>query len=828
MFPIENSSQLKKNNISIITRLRGPSNTLNNIKNITSPCLENSQYTMFISSNPSNKLFVSKQPISSKILNEKIKSSQNNFTNIFPSLSSFNFDKVYNEKQSLSLIYNEEIKSNINDLFYKKNCCIFFFGPESSGKSYILRGGDGKNEKEPGMLTRVINDILNIISVNNNFIIKCSAYQIYMDNIYDLLSNDINQLNIKKDFNASKDGFINTYIEGLIKRKINNKQEYDLSIREAINNRKNLNKILCINDNKKRSHLIITIYLTQNNNIISQIDFVELASSNFGILNDNDDYNCLFTENNNKFFKNVSKVFNSIAENIICLSKGCISNNDSILTLALKRTMRPTSNIIFMNCVVPWEFPLSHSFSAVKYSNMIYCHCNENNRNGVFNLINNNDKNKIKEFLNNLTIDEKIIPKKTIPSKNKKNIQKSNTNIKKIPIKNKSNSTKNPIIKYNKKYKKNDNLKKNNIRINKYGRLSEQDLRLKKLNESLKEIETKHSELIQKINNDTQIYDSSRYYKDLYLTENNNISNDNGLNNRSDLFNQKNYFDLFQSMKSENFNEENEFDKIKLNQTTLKTDNIILKEDINHLTEMNKKLENELNEQRNRNIQLMNENENLNQKLISMESLLNEYKSLNEKSKINEASLEKSYNDRLILQTQVCDTENNLKKIEEEKSNLEIKYNVILKQHEELKQNYDLIYNEYNNMKEVHEDELGKIEEKIDFLVKEVEKLQNENSILIKENEQQRLEKNAIILQKDNFKEKFEDQKSKNDILSGKILEIEEEFKKLKDEKLNEEQINKNKEKNKKTKNIAKIKIVNELQSKIKSYREQRLKNDKE
>ena len=224
----------------------------------------------------------------------------------------------------------------------------------------------------------------------------------------------------------------------------------------------------------------------------------------------------------------------------------------------------------------------------------------------------------------------------------------------------------------------------------------------------------------------------------------------------------------------------------------------------------------------------MNENENLNQKLISMENLLDEYKSLNEQSKINEASLEKSYNDRLALQTQVCDIENNLKKITEEKSNLEVNYNVLLKQYDELKQNYDLIYNEYNNMKEVHEDELGKIEEKIDFLVKEVEKLQNENSILIKENEQQRLEKNAIILQKDNFKEKFEDQKSKNDILSGKILEIEEEFKKLQNEKLNEEQINKNKEKNKKTKNIAKIKIVNELQSKIKSYREQRLKNDKE
>ena len=825
---LENNFQPKKNNISIITRLRAPSN---NNKNITSPFLENSQYTMFTSSKPSNKLFISKQPINSKILNETlIKTPQNNYMNIFPNLSSFTFNKVYNEKHSLDLIYKEEIKNNINDLFYKKNCCVFFFGPESSGKSYVLRGGDAQNEKEPGILTRVINDILNVISINKFFIIKCSVYQIFMDNIYDLLSNDINQLNIKEDLNNSNGDFCNTYVEGLIKKNINNKQEYDLIIREAINNRKNLNQVLGINNNKKRSHLIITIYLTENNYTLSQINFVELASSNFGILNDNDDYNYIANENNNNLFKNTSNVFNSIAENIISLAKGCISNNDSILTLALKKTMSPTSNIIFMNCVVPWEFPLSDSFTAVKFSNMIYCKCYENNQNDIFNLIDNNDKNKIKEFLNNLTQNENQIPEKITPPKNIQNMQKNNINNKKNTNKNKIDSTRKQIINDKLKFKKNNNMKNynnNNLKINKNEKLSEQDLRLKQLDESLKEIEAKNSELNQKINNDIPINDNSKYYKDLYL-ENNNISNNIDINNRSDFFNQKSYFDLVQSVKSVNFNDENEFDKMKQNQTTLKTDNIILKEDINHLTEINTKLENELKEQRNRNLQLMNENEDLNQKLISMENLLDEYKSLNEQSKINEASLEKSYNDRLALQTQVCDIENNLKKITEEKSNLEVNYNVLLKQYEELKQNYDLIYNEYNNMKEVHEDELGKIEEKIDFLVKEVEKLQNENSILIKENEQQRLEKNAIILQKDNFKEKFEDQKSKNDILSGKILEIEEEFKKLQNEKLNEAQTNKNKEENKKAKNVAKIKIVNELQAKIQNYKEQRLRNDKE
>ena len=50
-------------------------------------------------------------------------------------------------------------------------------------------------------------------------------------------------------------------------------------------------------------------------------------------------------------------------------------------------------------------------------------------------------------------------------------------------------------------------------------------------------------------------------------------------------------------------------EKIKQKDYILKSDSIIFREDINRLTDINNNLENELIKQRNRNIELANENE---------------------------------------------------------------------------------------------------------------------------------------------------------------------------------------------------------------------------
>ena len=81
---------------------------------------------------------------------------------------------------------------------------------------------------------------------------------------------------------------------------------------------------------------------------------------------------------------------------------------------------------------------------------------------------------------------------------------------------------------------------------------------------------------------------------------------------------------------------------------------------------------------------------------------------------------------------------------------------------------------------------------------------------------------NNISKQRDDYKEKYNEQKNKNDLLCVKINEIENEFNDMKKEKMNEEYYRLKFEEYKKNKNENKMKIVNELQNRIQKYTEQR------
>ena len=277
--------------ISIITRLRGANSTKLN-EQYNSNSLSNLQYTIFTQKNtsPSDILYISERPLDTSKINEILNSKEK-----IINLNCFNYDKVYPESYSLDLIYQQTLQNPINDLFYKKNSCMLFFGPTLGGKSYLLRGSQNRNENESGLLTRAIKEIFQRIEFNSNFCVKIAVYQIYLNKIYDLLSNDNNpQLTIDNKYGELNNSF-NVNILGLTKKEIKNSNEYDNNLREAINNRRNLSHFFGINDIKQKSHFIISIFLennveNDNNEYIpfSQFDFVELVSSNFGLLNENE------------------------------------------------------------------------------------------------------------------------------------------------------------------------------------------------------------------------------------------------------------------------------------------------------------------------------------------------------------------------------------------------------------------------------------------------------------------------------------------------------------------------------------------------------------
>ena len=369
---------------------------------------------------------------------------------------------------------------------------------------------------------------------------------------------------------------------------------------------------------------------------------------------------------------------------------------------------------------------------------------------------------------------------------------------------------------------KNQNQRNSNsnfVRINNsYNELNEssrmtypQELKIKELENKLKFLEEKSFENTQRL----EEMRTNQENLNATINTNNNNNNNNNMNYPNNNNNVNNV--------TISYLPDAEVEKIKQEQATLKSDNIIFREDINRLTDLNQHLENELIEQRNRNIELANDNEQILQEKNKIEKELKAALETIEKNKLKETSLEQYYNERLMLQNKMRDNETELRKTQEEKSKYEIDFKVLQARFNELQIKNEKLNEEYNENKKKHNDEINKIEEKIDILMKEIEKLQKENSNLRLDNDKKINEINNISLQRDNFKEKFDEEKKKNELLCEKIGEIENEFRILQNDK-NEEMMNKYKyQEIKKNRNETKNKIISELQSRIQNYKNQRL-----
>ena len=922
MNSFQNSPSLTYHNVSIIVRLRGPDGIINQIpeiqnkKNSKSPSQKktfqrlnsrikttktpeknknqktnisngldsDSKYTMFTSKNPSNLLIVSNKPITGKAINENFitKNDLYDFSqSILKETSLLEFDKVYNEISSIDKIYNENIKDNITNLIHGKNSCIFFFGPIDSGKSYLLRGSaDQKINNEQGLLSRAIIDIFSLVdlskqanfNLNNklngkqNFIVKISVYQVYMDNVNDLLDHETRKIKLEQYYD---DNIVNCNLIGLTQKEIRSKYEYDLVIKDSIHNRKTLMQKLRVKDIKRKSHFVISISLEKREKNIddnnkftnetaienySQIDFVELCSSNFGLiseLNDNDESQGAL------LYRNTSKTFNSICDNIVSTCENTTPKTESKLTMCLKKTLQYNSNVVFINCINPFEYPLNYSFKSLKFGNWLrnqILNNKENNivknrysneddniqnllGNQIYNTSNNNEMNNYNNDINNIM---------TLPNQNKSFNQRTDinnsVNLSGLPNKNESFNT----------------MPNYSSRRN-FSPLNQNIPNIKNDNEYYPNEE---NEVKMIRNNIRRQMSSNSPYKDNII--NNNLNNSNKLieNENNDNLNNPNFFsspndrklrtiqNSIKEMEDKSFemmqkkeelkNEQNtNFNPISkslnINSTnlpqeyaTLKSDNILYKDDINRLSKDNKVLLDQLNEERKRTMDLACCNDRLLNEKCNLENELRITKDNLEKYKSCGNGFEEIFKQKLSAESKVKDTEIELNNIKNEKSKYEIEYKVLLTRYEDICRKFENLNCEMCKSQQCHNQEICKIEDKVNSLLIEVDKLQNENNILKKNYDGQRNEIN-ILQQKNNIlNEKYEDAKRQNSILNDKLRDMEINYKTLIKEKELEEMLKRKEEENKRNKMESKAKLVNDLQNKIQNYRNQRLikKND--
>ena len=934
----ENTSLSTNDNIKIITRLRGSdkyskyskllklsdnfnmniSDLLENLSKIPSTNKNKSasisklkddlKYTMFTSGESSKIMLVSQKPIKGATINEALKVCDNLYefhNSILNETSILEYDKIYNETNSLEQIFNEIINDNITQLFHKKNSCVFCFGPTSGGKTFLLFGENNdinniknnknnkyhylncnkenkkdKNEKmNKGLIKSSINKILNLIKINkqgneissntkNKYELKISVYQIYFDKIFDLLSKDIKKINLETNYDENK--ILNSNLVGLTDVEIRNIQDYEKVIKEIEINRKNLSRNLKVKNINKNSNLIVSLKLRKKiqnrvgNNIIdnysadyfSQIDFIELISSEIGITDKYGDSNDLSFEYS--LFENTKNTYDSMIDNIACANYGITPSKESTLTLSLKNTLKANSNIIFFNCVIPWEFPIDNSFKALKFTTWLrnqVINEGENFNGETNNLINKNLFNSINEsnnsnnyhFQNNSHFINNY--KNPILGENmNNNININNT----FPIINNSNSQSysinNEINEEEKEYNSNYIDEENNIKLMRNH--SSKLLINKNMNKSY--------EFGKNRNNKSQLMDNNFQNKTSYININENITpkdktmqsleqtlkelEDKKLEIENKMYEDKyNINNMTNELKPNNSNNNFQFSPnnvmspevllMKEQQDILRSDNIIMKEDINHLNELNQNLENEVAQNRDIISQLKSENEKLIEENSKLKTVLKDYDG-NNYTKLyitgqntKDEFLQKYFDEKYILINKLKELEKNCDILQKERTQYEIDYKVLSTKYNEIIKKYEKNNLELINIRQIHDNELYNIDNKINDLSKEVEKLQNENFELRREIETQRSNNNTIEKERDMFKEKYEEQKYENDLLNKKIFEVEKGYSEALKKNEYDRYFKKEKEENYRNKDETKAKIAQELQSKIQKYRRERLQN---
>jgi len=177
------------------------------------------------------------------------KSNTGKSQNTTPS-DTFTFDRIFTPKDDQEIIFSE-ISQLVQSAMDGYKICIFAYGQTGSGKTYTM---EGETLEKRGLIPRSLEKIFNVKSkLENrgwNFKLEASCFEIYIDQVRDLLSKNTNNIisNNKND---------KTLVEI---KKIEDFQE----VLACAANKRVVAETNC-NEKSSRSHFIFQVKLTGRN-----------------------------------------------------------------------------------------------------------------------------------------------------------------------------------------------------------------------------------------------------------------------------------------------------------------------------------------------------------------------------------------------------------------------------------------------------------------------------------------------------------------------------------------------------------------------------------
>lgn len=270
-----------------------------------------------------------------------------------------------------------------------------------------------------------------------------------------------------------------------------------------------------------------------------------------------------------------------------------------------------------------------------------------------------------------------------------------------------------------------------------------------------------------------------------------------------------------------------DFDKIIQENIILKSDNLLFKEDINHLSEINKTLTNELNSARHQILGLINQNASFQKEIANKLTIINE---LNETiDKMNIVSSKKSTaigrQIKQNLEEKIYYLNKDNKELNNELVKVSTENKVLKEQIEELKKDNDKYKTFYNISTSKEKEQMSLLEDKVMFMETQLNDISKENNGLRIINDKNMKEIEIILKEKEKIQNKYDTKKEEYNELLLKYNQLDKDAKAFQLEKISLEKAHKLKEEDTKFKTNNKKQIISDLQSKIKQYQNELRKN---
>ena len=280
----------------------------------------------------------------------------------------YTFDHIFDMDSTQDDVYQIAAVPAVESLMSGYNSTIFAYGQTGTGKTYTMEGFSYKHSSpKKGLIPRAIENIFKYIENNSNsdttFIIRVTYLQIYNESIDDLLKSEKKHLSIRE---SHKKGI---YVEGLSEWAVCSPNDiYALLERGAQSRTKAQTKM---NDVSSRSHAVFTIILEQMKNYkgkkqfkSGKLNLVDLAGSERVKLSGATGKQLDESRRINKSLSALGNVINALTDP----KTKHIPYRDSKLTRLLQNSLGGNCKTSMIAMISPYDGSFNESISTLNFA----------------------------------------------------------------------------------------------------------------------------------------------------------------------------------------------------------------------------------------------------------------------------------------------------------------------------------------------------------------------------------------------------------------------------------------------------------------------------